>query len=446
MNRIGMNAGMQLRGEQQMLLQPRMIQSIEVLQLPTAELETYLREASESNEALRVDAPPADAGSYEPRGTRADSDAHDEMLRNQPDRAQSVAQIVEQQLAVAGFQGELNEWVRLLVGCLDQRGYLSASDEQLLAWADEHGLAAGPENLGRAKAALQSLEPRGIGARNAVEALILQLDPEHPEYDHLCVLLEDFLQDLAHNKLPGVARAMGLELEHLGYLIDLLRDLDPSPAASLVQDLAPLIRPDVLVEWTGNGHEIRLARGCYPPVAVDPDVQTMARDRSQTTEVRSYLRQKVDQARWIVEAVEQRAHTLLRIGRQLFAHQRAFLERGPGHLVPLRMNQLADELGVHVSTVSRGVGGKYAQTPWGILPLRSFFQAAAGANPESARGDVRERVREIIAAEDTRHPLSDDEIVSALVDTGVQIARRTVAKYRRELGIPSSYRRRKYLD
>ena len=110
------------------------------------------------------------------------------------------------------------------------------------------------------------------------------------------------------------------------------------------------------------------------------------------------------------------------------------------------MNRLADELGIHVSTVSRGVAGKYAQTPWGILPLRSFFQAAAGANPENARGDVRERVREIITAEDPKQPLSDDEVVAALVDTGVQIARRTVAKYRCELGIPSSYQRRQHLD
>ena len=160
--------------------------------------------------------------------------------------------------------------------------------------------------------------------------------------------------------------------------------------------------------------------------------------------MRSYLRGKLDRARWLIDAMEQRERTLMRIATRTFEHQRAFLEQGPGHLVPLRMSDLADELEMHVSTVSRAVAGKYAQTPWGILPLRHFFQSSAGADEDSARDDVLQVVKEVFEGEDARAPLSDDQVVEAMKKRGWKLARRTVAKYRGELGIPSSYRRRKY--
>ena len=138
-----------------------------------------------------------------------------------------------------------------------------------------------------------------------------------------------------------------------------------------------------------------------------------------------------------------RRATLGRIGARLFEHQHVFLDKGPGHLAPLRMKDLADELGIHVSTVSRAVAGKYAQTPWGILPLRHFFQGASGGE-ERAREDVRDLVRGVFAAEDPKTPLSDDEVVVCMREKGFDLARRTVAKYRQELEIPSSYRRRRY--
>jgi len=180
-------------------------------------------------------------------------------------------------------------------------------------------------------------------------------------------------------------------------------------------------------------------------VRLDPRVRSLARDRRQSAGVRRYLRGRLDRARWLIDAVAQREATLLRVARATFEHQRAFLEHGPGHLLPLRMGSLAEELAVHVSTVSRAVAGKHVQTPWGILPLRHFFQGSAGADEESARDDVLQAVRELFEGEDPHRPLSDDEAVVALARRGWKLARRTVAKYRRELGIPSSYRRRRYV-
>ena len=222
-----------------------------------------------------------------------------------------------------------------------------------------------------------------------------------------------------------------------------MAELDPRPAAQLVEESAPPIVPDVIVERTEDGYEVLVERSAWPAVAVDPSITQLARDKRQSGEVRSYLRGKIDRARWIVEALEQRGETLLRIAQATFAKQKGFLDRGPGHLAPLKMVDLAAEIGLHTSTVSRAVAGKYAQTPWGILALRYFFQSA-GTDGETARDDVREQVKRVFEAEDPAKPLSDDDVVEEMRKRGIELARRTVTKYRKELGIPSSYRRRKY--
>lgn len=430
-----------------------MLQSIEVLAMPAVELESWLQEQAEQNEALEVAARRYDEGPALPRapvGSREATEAHDEMLRNQPDRGAGVAQRVEEQLALLEAPAEVLDWVRFLVRCLDDHGYLSISDGELLELAAAQGLAPDERRLAEAQHLLWGLDPRGIGARGAVHALLLQLDPDDPDFALLRTLLVDFLEDLARNKLPAVARSLGIGLDDLQTLLARLRELDPQPGRELCDEGAPLLRPDVRVEAVavegGQGVEFQVAleRGGLPAVRLDGDVERLARDRRQSAEVRRYLRGKLDRARWVVEALAQRERTLLRVAGALFERQRAFLEHGPGHLSALRMGDLARELDLHVSTVSRAVSGKYAQTPWGILPLRHFFQASAGADHESARDDLLEVVKGIFAAEDPAQPLSDDQVVAELARRGWRVARRTVAKYRGELGIASSYRRKRY--
>ena len=431
---------------QDMLLLPRMLQAIEVLQLPATDLEGYLLGAVEENEALCIEDRQLPDASFTPgpRRTSEASDRFDAWLESQPGPEKSLVETVEEQLSLLDVEDETLAWVRLVAGCLDDTGYLTISDEALMLLASELGLEGDEGDLGRAIGILQSLEPKGIGGRDAVESLLLQLDPADGDYALFCRLLEEFLEDVARNKLPAVARALGVEMGRMHGLLGRLRELDIAPGARISGSPAPAIRPDVIVERTEDGFELRIDQSGLPPVGLDPSVQALARDSSQSREVRDYLRSKVDRARWIVDAVEQRKRTLLRIATCVFEHQRPFLVDGPGHLHPLRMNDVADELEIHVSTVSRGVAGKYADTPWGYFPLRHFFQSAVGGDDGSARGDVREEVRAIIEAEDPTLPMSDDDVVAALVRQGVKLARRTVAKYRKELGIPSSYRRRKF--
>ncbi len=447
MANLGYSQRLQQTVRQDMLLLPRMLQAIEVLQLPVADLEGFLLEAVQENEALRLDdVPPAEPPHDPPgrRGTAEDSARHDAWLENQPGPEQSLVEMVEEQLGMLDLDPDALSWVRLVAGCLDENGCLSISDKALMRLADELELEGDEGDLGRAIGVLQGLEPQGIGGRDAVETLLLQLDPAENDYELICRLLEEFLEDVAKNKLPAVARGLGVEMGHLHVLLERLRELEIAPGARVGGRFSPPIRPDVIVEQTESGFQVRIDQSGLPSVSLDPGVQALARDSAQPADVRRYLRGKMDRGRWLLEAMEQRKRTLMRIATAVFDHQRQFLTDGPGHLAPLRMNDVADELDLHVSTVSRGVAGKYADTPWGIFPMRHFFQSAVGGQDGSAREDVREEVRRIIEGEDPASPLSDDEIVRALADRGVSLARRTVAKYRKELGIPSSYRRRAY--
>jgi RNA polymerase sigma-54 factor len=431
---------------QQMLLAPRMLQSIELLALPALELESFLREQAEQNEALVVEEPPRSLPS-EPARSRARGDAterHDEWLQNQPDRHVDLSSQLEAELALLGLEPCTEAWSRWLLAQLDERGFLPWSDDELLARAELDGLEGGACGLAGARAALARLEPRGLGAHDAIEALLLQLDPADPDFAALQRILREFVGELARNHLPAVARELRIDVSRLRELLARLAQLDPAPGATLRDEPAPLVHPDVVVERDEQGcFEVRLERSSWPSVSLDARITRLARDPAQPREVQSYLRGKLERARWLVEAMELRGATLLAISKALFVHQRAFLERGHGHLVPLTMTALAEELGLHVSTVSRAVAGKHAQTPHGIVALRDLFPQAA-ADGELARDDVREAVRALFAGEDPAHPLSDDEAVERLARSGHALARRTVAKYRAELGIQSSYLRRRH--
>lgn len=451
MSKFGLGASMQQSLGQHLQLLPRMLQAIEVLELSSQDLEAWVCEAAGQNEALTLDGAPGKSNARAlpsqapagPRGTRQDSERHSAFLEAQPDRGPTFSKVLEEALALLDLSAKDHAWVRLLLDSLDGNGWLAPDDEQLLAEARERQLEGGLEELARAKRLLGGLEPRGLGARGPIESMLLQIDEEDPDRPALERLLREHLDALAKNKLPAVARSLGVEVAELERLIERLRGLEPRPAAAFSGEVSPAIEPDLIVERAGARFDVSLSGSSVPIVGIDPRVERMAKDKTHDAQLRRYLRDKLARARSVVEALEMRRQTLGRIGARLFEHQRAFLENGPGHLAPLRMKDLADELGIHVSTVSRAVAGKHAMTPWGVLPLRHFFQAASGGD-EHARDDVRERVRHVFASEDPTAPLSDDDVVLRMRSQGLELARRTVAKYRQELEIPSSYRRRRY--
>jgi RNA polymerase sigma-54 factor len=439
-----------------MRLSAQMIQALEMLECPAAELEGRLRTLAESNEALRVEAP-------EPEGSRGESEERAASTRpREPVRPRrqrggtdelvpeleaplpsSVARL-HQELGLLDLDPARTEWARFVVECLDTRGCLSLSDEELLDLAAEQGLEPDAERLGRAIATVQQLEPRGIGARNLVEALLLQIDPGEPDYALLCRLLEEFLEEVAKNRLPRVARELGIDLGRLSRLMARLRELCPAPLAALEERVSPAIRPELRVTCESGRVEVNLVRSELPSVAVDPEVERLARDVGLDERSRADLRRKLGDARRIVEAARRRGETLLAVAAWVFQRQGAFLERGRESLRPLRMSAAAESLGLSLSTISRAVSGKHVDTPFGVLPLRAFFPAGAGGSDLFARENLVAVLRAILAAEDPAEPLSDDELARRVGEQGFVLARRSIAKLRDELGIPSSYRRRRF--
>jgi RNA polymerase sigma-54 factor len=437
---LGPRFDLHQRHEQQQLLLPRMIQAVEALELPAAELATWLREAYQQNEALRlVEAP------WARRGALRAEQPGDDWIENQA-LAQSVdlSTALLEQVAWLDLTPEREEWVRFLIVCLDERGFLSVPDEELLLLAETTGLQGGNAALGLAVGDLQRLEPRGLGGRNQQEALLLQLDPRAPDYADLARLIEQHLPALERNKLPQVARALGRSLAELEPLLAQLRRLHPDPVAAWNQASAPRLEADLYVTPVANGFELTSERGQVPEVSLDPRAQKLASDPAQPRDLREYLRGRIERARWVIDAVSQRAATLERVGRAVFAHQARFLREGPAWIRPLTMNAVAEELGLHPSTISRAVAGKGVQTPFGILPLRSFFSAEFKPGSQQGRGELLAALANLVANENRQEPLSDDQLVEALTQQGFEVARRTVAKYRGELGLKSSYQRRQY--
>lgn len=310
---------------------------------------------------------------------------------------------------------------------------------------------SGDWTLDEAEGALwlvHTLEPKGIGGRTTEETLLLQLDPSDLLYAEKRSLIENHLEDLTKNRLQRVARAMGLDLDELAMVLEELKGLRLHPGADLAPRAVQSVYPDVVVQDLDGEFHVDLVNSRLPPLKVSESYEGMLEDSRVDAETKKVARAKVDSARFLIEAIAQRQSTLRRVAERIFHHQRDFLTEGENALRPLKMQKVADEVGVHVSTVSRAIADKWVQTPQGILPLKYFFTGGTEGSDGmvESRNSVKNKVKAIIDAEDGASPLSDDDIAARMMEEeGLPIARRTVTKYRKQLGIPSSRQRRKWV-
>jgi RNA polymerase sigma-54 factor len=306
-------------------------------------------------------------------------------------------------------------------------------------------------SLGDLEAALklvQGLDPIGVGARDLKECLLLQLAAEELAGADVSLekeLVQQHLGDIEMNRLPQVAKRTGKTVEQVKRAIENLARLNPRPGLLVGVGTAPTIRPDVFVDLDDAGEVvITIPEGDTPHLYVSGTYRKLVRDRSADRQTRQYLTRNIRAAQWLIDAIQQRRRTVRRVVEEVFAVQRGFLDDGPEALHPLPMGDVARKVGVHVATVSRAVSGKYVQTPRGIYPLRMFFSGGTSQDggQDVAWDAIKVKLRELVAAEDKRNPLSDDELAAQIEKQGITIARRTVAKYRSILKIPP-YRRRK---
>ncbi len=580
------------RLEQRMHLSQQMLQNLELLQLPALDLRDHILKELEENPTLEEkpdveEAEPATTDTVEEtteevnrremlesvedqwleseRRTRRSDSAEDaerrlEMLNNACQESTSLREHLTDQLSLLELSAEIKAFCEHVIQNIDENGYLSFPLEDMVGSLPAELRQEDPpevlaKKVERAITIIQTLEPKGVGARSIKECLLLQLDLGGPYYPLLRKFIENHLEDWGANRLPRIVKTFIADpevmkdlgytqgepdpnavLEDLKLLIEETAKLNPKPGATFSSDRVPKVYPEVVIKQVDGKYEIMLEDGWLPPISVSRNYEEMLKERKLTAperesvtamargealareerallaelgrgkrimppdrprlaemakngklpeeerrllaeisrepaisrDEREFIKRKMDAGRKLITAIEQRRGTISKITHEILKRQMDFFESGVEHLRPLKMQEVADALGIHLSTVSRAISEKWVETPRGIFPLKFFFASAApraesapaalfglapappaagGAEPpdEQTRLALMERLREIIDAEDPKNPLSDLEIVRKLKDQHrTPAARRTIAKYREEMGIQSSRLRKKY--
>jgi RNA polymerase sigma-54 factor len=325
---------------------------------------------------------------------------------------------------------------------LNDEGRLLDSAEQI---ADDLLLPVPLAN--QAVELVRSLDPIGMAARDLRDCLLMQLD--HMEYVRPLTrqLVDRHLDNLALNKLPRISKETGASIEDIKESWEFIRHhLHPHPGSAWSHELNASVMPDVVVEEVEGKFEVRTERGSVPELSISSVYRSLLKEARSDPKIYEYLRRKIDSAKWFIEAVHQRQNTIQRIASEIVRRQEGFLRHGVQQLRPMKMQDVADTVGVHISTVSRAISGKYIQTPQGIFDMKRFFSGGTVTDSGKlvSQQAVKDTLRDIVSREDKHNPLSDDLLVESLAGQGVHIARRTVTKYRKALGIESSSRRKEF--
>lgn len=377
--------------------------------------------------------------SYNPQTPREDVETRplDAVLS----RPQSLTDHVLWQLDMAAVPPRQKEIAQAIIGNLDESGYLQASFEEIASM--------GPYTLEEVEIALhtvQDFDPPGIGARDVRECLLLQIAFHDMEGTPAETIVRDHFDLLQARKFRDIAHALACTLEEVMAYVDTIRHLDPKPGKKHNTGSSNYVIPDVYVLKIDKGYTIVLNEEGLPRLRISPFYRRLI-DRNNpdaTRETRDYAREKFRSAFRLIKSLEERQRTIYKVARSIVKHQEKFLDFGYEHMRPLILRDVADDIGMHESTVSRVVNHKYMHTPRGLFEMRFFFHSGISSDhgEEVSSLTVKERIKKSVAEEDAAHPLSDAAIVQILGREGLRIARRTVAKYREELRIPSSNERR----
>ncbi len=329
-----------------------------------------------------------------------------------------------------------------LIGNLDHNGYLRSDPDELAA-----AIGVSPEELGAALRIVQGLEPVGIGSRNLQECLLLQLSSLENPPPLAVEIVKRFLPATADGRYRHIANLLGCSIREVQEAVDFIRTLNPKPGSLFggIQDTRYIV-PDIHVEKVEDRYVVVVNDSLTPLLRISTYYQQLFRKGDDDKELSNYVKGNLDKALWLLRSIEQRRLTLFRVAQQIVEIQQPFLEHGIRKLKPLTLKDVAEAIGVHESTVSRATANKYMQTPRGLFPLSFFFSSGlAGEDGEDySSHSIKSYLRELIEQESPQNPLSDQQLTDLLQAKGVTISRRTVAKYRQELSIPASYRRRRH--
>jgi RNA polymerase sigma-54 factor len=294
---------------------------------------------------------------------------------------------------------------------------------------------------------IHSLDPPGVGAKDIRECLIIQLDILNRLDDLTKVIIHEYLEDIAANRLGHIAKKLGRSVHEIQVVSDLIRSLEPKPGRQfMTQTAIRYITPDVLLEKIEDEYVVTVNESSAPRLMVSSYYEKLLAESEKDANLAKYLSNRLNSAVWLIKSIEQRKQTIYNVVKAVVKYQKDFFDNGPKHLKTLTLKQIAEEVGIHESTVSRSINGKYMQTPRGVFEIKYFF--TSGIQDYSGEGissnSIKTFMKEIIESENTKAPYSDQDIAIMLEKRGINISRRTVAKYRDESGILSSSKRKRY--
>jgi RNA polymerase sigma-54 factor len=471
---------------QQMILTPKMQQAIEILQLSTLELEKYIEQQLTENvlleeepaqsqelelpyaggQAMVTEAPPQDdeprakenerdiekeletlmasQGDYYYEGrdfSVSDEDGKRGFIENTAAEADSMSKNLTTQLSLSvdnPVDHKIGEWI---ISEIDDRGYFASTVE---AGAEKLGVA--PEDIERVLKIIQTFTPTGIGARDLRECLLIQIETAHSDKPLLKKIVEDHLEQLAKKQYPKIAQALKISVQEVQDLAAIIASLEPLPGRYFGGREVIYVVPDVIVKKVDDDYVVYVNDDGMPKLRISSFYRKLLKGYNNSQQTKEYIRDKLRAAQWLVKNIQQRKETIRKVAENIVQVQREFFDKGVNYLKPLTLKEIAERIGMHESTVSRVTTNKYMESPRGIFELKYFFSSSI----ESATGEatsstsVKEMIRTLIENENRRKPLSDQKITELLNRRGLNIARRTAAKYREELGILSSKYRREY--
>ncbi len=467
---------------QMMILAPQLRQSLEMLQLPILELRAIIQKEMELNPTIEDVRDPAEVSieAEQPQPEKVvvadapmDFDAEFEALtklddnwrdyflqgmenapaaEDEEERRQYMLDSIRQpvslqdhlldQLPLAELDDEETRFAELIIGHIDEDGYFK-SDLQSLAFQ----AGAAVEQLDNALAAVQDLHPPGIGARTLRECLLLQLRtlPRTPENLLARKIVDAHLEDLAANRRKAIVRALHTDADAFERAVTAIRSLDPRPGRAFSNDATEYVEPEVVVRKVADRYVVVVDDDKLPHIRISNHYRRLLEDTSVTAEVKSYIRERIRAGAFLIKSIHQRQRTIHRIASEIVEAQQAFLDNGVTYLKPMTMAAVAARVGVHETTVSRTVANKYMKTPAGLFEMKYFFTPGlkTDGGPSISNRTVQDKIAHMVATENPAQPLSDQAIQEALQQEGIQVARRTVAKYRTILRIQPSHLRRR---
>lgn len=469
---IGTHLGQNL--SQQQRLSPQLQQSLNILQAPVFELRQMVELEMTQNPVLEMESPEISTEDG-PSEKELNDDGFDEefsrlsemdeewrnYMQQSASRSPRTSEDEErrqflfdsltspvtlqdhliQQLGMADCTRKIRDLAEMLIGSLDDRGFLQGALGDLSL---QQGIPL--RELRAAANIIQALDPPGVGAEDLRDSLLIQLRRQDREHSLESRIIDGFLEDLARRRFPQIARKLSVPVSEIARAAEHIATLNPRPASAFASAPQQYISPDVHVERTNGKYTISLNGDELPRLRISNLYKDIMSSPGSKDEVRGYIRDKIRSGKFLIRSIHQRQQTIQRIAEEIVERQTAFLDHGPSQLKPMNMSQVADAVGVHETTVSRAISGKYIATPQGVYELRYFFTSgvATESGEQVSNTSVKTALAEVVRGEDPSQPWSDEDLVGQLSLQGIKIARRTVAKYREELNILPSHLRRQF--